>query len=394
MAEQLSLHDTLKKIQKKFGDNVVKMGVNDLGVDGILSLGSPSFDYCVYGGIPEGRIVEFSGAEGSGKTTTAFIVAASYQREEIKRNPERPRAIVLLDNEGTADPVWAKVLGYDMSEEAAVPTICLRPEAQSAEEIFDMALDMLKTGEVGLLIFDSIATLVPQQIADESMEKKQMGGIANTLTRFANTAVGLLRKYKATLIGINQVRENMSGYGDPLTTPGGRAWKHQCSMRLMFKRGPFFDEDGNEVMKKDAQSPAGHKIEVYVLKTKTCRWDRKLGYMNLNYIKGIDTLQDTIDTAILLGYIDNSTVGTFKLIDPETGEIMKDADGVDIKIRGKKNLKPYFEEHLDQWKILYDKVYDKLKQKDDPYVKSFEAMLGIDVNASLGLDASANLEEI
>lgn len=394
MAEQLSLHDTLKKIQKKFGDNVVKMGVNDLGVDGILSLGSPSFDYCVYGGIPEGRIVEFSGAEGSGKTTTAFIVAASYQREEIKRNPERPRAIVLLDNEGTADPVWAKVLGYDMSEEAAVPTICLRPEAQSAEEIFDMALDMLKTGEVGLLIFDSIATLVPQQIADESMEKKQMGGIANTLTRFANTAVGLLRKYKATLIGINQVRENMSGYGDPLTTPGGRAWKHQCSMRLMFKRGPFFDEDGNELMKKDAQSPAGHKIEVYVLKTKTCRWDRKLGYMNLNYIKGIDTLQDTIDTAILLGYIDNSTVGTFKLFDPETGELMKDSDGNDIKIRGKKNLKPYFEEHLDQWKMLYDKVYDKLKQKDDPYVKSFEAMLGIDVNASLGLGADANLEEI
>ena len=394
MAEQLSLHDTLKKIQKKFGDNVVKMGVNDLGVDGILSLGSPSFDYCVYGGIPEGRIVEFSGAEGSGKTTTAFIVAASYQREEIKRNPEHPRAIVLLDNEGTADPVWAKVLGYDMSEEAAVPTICLRPEAQSAEEIFDMALDMLKTGEVGLLIFDSIATLVPQQIADESMEKKQMGGIANTLTRFANTAVGLLRKYKATLIGINQVRENMTGYGDPLTTPGGRAWKHQCSMRLMFKRGPFFDEDGNELMKKDAQSPAGHKIEVYVLKTKTCRWDRKLGYMNLNYIKGIDTLQDTIDTAILLGYIDNSTVGTFKLFDPETGELMKDSDGNDIKIRGKKNLKPYFEEHLDQWKMLYDKVYDKLKQKDDPYVKSFEAMLGIDVNASLGLGADDNLEEI
>lgn len=392
--ENLTLQETLKQIQKKFGEKVVKTGVDELTVDGILSLGTPTFDYCVYGGIPEGRIVEFSGAEGSGKTTTAFIVAASYQREEIKRNPENPRAIVLLDNEGTADPVWAKVLGYDMSQNAAVPTICLRPEAQSAEEIFDMALDMLKTGEVGLLIFDSIATLVPQQIADESMEKKQMGGIANTLTRFANTAVGLLRKYKATLIGINQVRENMSGYGDPLTTPGGRAWKHQCSMRLMFKRGDFFDEDGNVLLKRDAQSPAGHKIEVCVLKTKTCKWDRKVGYMTLNYTRGIDTLQDTIDVATYLGYIDNSVQGSFKLIDPETGEIMRDEEGNEIKIRGKKNLKPYFEEHMDQWKKLYDIVYEKLKQKSDPYVKSFEEMLGIDVGERFGINMQSNIEEL
>jgi len=76
-----------------------------------------------------------------------------------------------------------------------------------------------------------------------------MGGIAKALTRFANTAIGLLRKYKATLVAINQVRDNMTGYGDALTTPGGRSWKHACSMRLMFKRGEFFDEDGNILTK-------------------------------------------------------------------------------------------------------------------------------------------------
>lgn len=381
MAEQLSLKETLKKISKKYGENVVKVGVEDLAVDGILSLGTPSFDFCVYGGIPEGRIVEFSGAEGSGKTTTAFIVAASYQREEIKRNPDNPRAIVLLDNEGTADPVWAKKLGYNMAEDAQVPTIIIRPEAQSAEEIFDIAIDLLKTGEVGLLIFDSIATLVPMQIADESMEKKSMGGIASTLTRFANTAVGLLRKYKATLIGINQVRENMSGYGDPLLTPGGRAWKHQCSMRLMFKRGDFFDADGNTIAKKDAQSPAGHIIEAAVLKTKTCRWDRKLGYMHLDYTRGIDVLQDTIDVATHFGYIDNSVQGTFKLIDIDTGEIMVDDEGKEIKIRGKKNLVAYFRDNVTQWRRLYDLVYNKLKQKDDPFIVSFETMLNRDIES-------------
>lgn len=388
-----SLSEVLKGIHKKFGQSVATVGVEALSVDGLLSLGSPALDFCIYGGIPEGRIVEFSGAEGSGKTTNAFLAAAAYQREEIKRNPDEPRAIVLLDNEGTADPSWAAVLGYDMSAEAKVPTILIRPENQSAEEIFDMALDLLKTGEVGLLIFDSLATLVPQQIVEESMEKKQMGGIAIALTRFANTAVGLLRKHKATLIGINQVRENLSGYGDKLLTPGGRAWKHQCSMRLMFKRSTFFDEERNELT-KSAQSPAGHIIEMAVLKTKTCKWDRKLGYTHLNYTKGVDVLWDTIDIATHFGYIDNSVQGSFKLVDPETGEIMTDEEGKEIKIRGKKNLVTYFEEHPIEWRKLYDLVYNKLKQKDDPHIKAFEEMLDVSIYEHLGLSENANLEEI
>lgn len=395
MAREVSdLKSVLKNIAKQYGDNVVKIGCEDLAVDGILSLGSPSADFCLYGGIPEGRIVEFSGAEGSGKTSSAFLVAAQYQREEVKRNPDNPRAIILLDNEGTADPKWAKVLGYDMTEDAEVPTIVIRPEAQSAEEIFDMALDMLKTGDVGLLIFDSIATLVPQQIADESMEKQQMGGIAKALTRFANTAIGLLRKYKATLIAINQVRENISGYGDPLMTPGGRAWKHACSSRIMFKRGAFFDEDGNILQKKDAQSPAGHIVELYVLKTKTCRWDRKLGYMHLNYTKGIDILADTIDVAAHFGFIDDSVQGSFKLVDPETGEPICDENGDPIKIRGRKNVITYFREHPAEWKRLYDMCYDKLKQKEDPFTKSFEEMLGIDLNEKLGVSNFEDLAEM
>ena len=388
-----SLAEVMKKISKKYGDNVVRVGAQDLTVDGVLSLGSPSLDFCIYGGVPGGRIVEFSGPEGSGKTTNAFLAAASYQRAEVKRNPENPRSIVFLDNEGTLDREWAAKMGYDISEDATVPTILIRPEAQSAEEIFDMALDMLKTGEVGLLIFDSIATLVPMQIADESMEKQQMGGIAKALTRFANTAIGLLRKYKATLIAINQVRENIGGYGPALSTPGGRAWKHACSMRLMFKRGAFFDEDGNELT-TSAESPAGHIIDMAVLKTKTCRWDRKLGHAHLNYTRGVDIVQDTIDVALHLGFIDNSAQGMYKLIDPETGALMIDADGNEIKIRGKKNVATYFREHTDQWRKLYDMVYEKLSQKQDPFVKSFEEMLGLSIYSKLGIENNVELEEL
>lgn len=393
-----SLAQVLKKISKEYGNNIAKIGADDLTVDGILSLGSPLVDYCLYGGIPEGRIVEFSGAEGSGKTTTAFLVAASYQRKELERHPvgmewtdsngtihNEPRKIIFLDNEGTLDPTWAKVFGYDLSADADVPTIVIRPEGQNAEQIFDMALDLLRTGEVGLLIFDSIATLVPAQIADESMEKYQMGGIAKSLTRFANTALGILRKYKATLIGINQVRENMTAYGNPITTPGGRSWRHACSSRLMFKKGDFFDEEGNKLT-NSAESPAGHIVNVAVLKTKTSRWDRKGGSYRLNYTKGIDILSDTIEAAIHFGFIDNSVQGSFKLINPDTGEVIKDKDGNEIKIRGKKNVTTYFNEHTDEWKKLYDKVYEKLSQKEDPYIVSFEKMLNVNTKEVFGFD--------
>ena len=112
MAE--NLQSILKQITKKYGENVAKVGADDLTVDGVLSFGSPMIDYCLYGGIPEGRITEFSGAEGSGKTSSAFLVAASYQRVELERHPINeewtdstgiirvgPRYIVFLDNEGT-----------------------------------------------------------------------------------------------------------------------------------------------------------------------------------------------------------------------------------------------------------------------------------------------------
>ena len=210
-----------------------------------------------------------------------------------------------------------------------------------------------------------------------------MGGIAKSLTRFANTALGLLRKYKATLVAINQVRENMTGYGSSLMTPGGRAWKHACSSRLMFKRGDFFDEDGN-VLKTTAESPAGHIINVAVLKTKTSKWDRKGGSYRLNYTKGVDILSDTIEAALHFGLIDNSVQGTFKIIDPDTGEVKLDADGKEIKIRGKKNVTTYFEEHKDEWKQLYDKVYELIRQKESPYIKSFEEMLNSNATEVFG----------
>ena len=97
-------------------------------------------------------------------------------------------------------------------------------------------------------------------------------------------------------------------------------------------------------------------------------------------------MQDTIDIAITFGLIDNSVQGSFKLIDIDTGEILTDDGGNEIKIRGKKNIKPYLEEHKDIWRKLYDKVYEKLSQKDNPNVRSFEEMLQMNVEEAFGVN--------
>lgn len=378
-----SVADILKDVNKKYNDQVLTVGVEDLTSYGTLSLGSPGFDFCLYNSFPERRIVEFSGAEGSGKTTTAYLVAASYVRKELERNPDSPRGVLFVDLECGADPSWSIKMGYDMNSDK-VKTYRLTGSDMAAEHIFDVILNMVKTGEVGLVIIDSLNMLVPLQVFDESLEKKDMGGIAKPLGDFSRRIKGLLVKYNCTLIGINQLRESIGGYGNPITTSGGRGWKHACDVRMMFKKSSFFDEDGNE-LKSSAESPAGYIMEAAVLKTKVCKWDRKLGRIYVNYDRGVDIMQDTIEVAIYFGLIDNSTQGWFKVIDTDTGEIMCDDEGNPIKLRGKRSVKPYFEQHPEQWKKLYDKVYEKLSEKENANVVAFEKMLNIDVDEAFNI---------
>lgn len=378
--ETQSLDSILKSINKKFGDKVASIGVPEKAEISTLSLGSPSLDFCLYNNLTEGKFVELNGLESSGKTTLAFLIASSYIKNELKRNPDNPRKILFVDAEATCDPVWAlQATGYDMNDKR-VPTIYIGGAGQTAEEYFDTVIECVRTGEIGLVIFDSLSMIVGQQLADESLEKKEMGGIAKVLGDFCKRSVGLFNRYRTTFIGINGLTENITGYGDPLQTPGGKAWKRACSVRLRVKRGDFFDDEGNTLAKKEAQSPAGHIIEVYVEKTKVCRWDRKLAYSHLCYSKGIDLIQDTIDVATYFGLIDNSVQGTFKLLDPTTGEVLTDSKGAEIKIRGKKNIKPYFMEHTDVFKRLYNKCYELLSKRDDSNIVAFENLLGVDVS--------------
>lgn len=379
-----SLQDVMKKINKTFGDKVAQMGVPAIQTKGTLSFGTPSLDFCTYNNVIEGTFIELNGLESSGKTTLAFLLAASYMKKEKERHPDNPRSILFVDAEATCDPSWAlQSAGYDMNDDV-IKTLYIQGAGQTAEEYFDMVIDAVSTGEIGLVIFDSLTMLVGQQVAGESLEKKQMGGASGPIGDFCKRSVGLFNRNKCTFIGIQGLTENLSGYGDAYNVPGGKTWKRTCSYRIRVKKGDFFDTDGNILAKKDAQSPAGHIIEIYVEKIKTAPWDRKLGTTNLNYTYGLDIIQDTIDTALRIGLIDNSVQGSFKLVDTDTGEILTDTDGNELKIRGKKNIKPFFKEHPEQFKKLFNKCYEIISRKKDPNIVAFEQLLNVDVDAVIG----------
>ena len=382
----MSLDSITKGLAKKYGvEGIAQIGVPKDKYKTTFSLGTPGFDFCTYNSIPEGIFIEFSGSESSGKTTGAFLLAANYIRKEKLKPIEQRRHILFVDAETTVDPIWAYTsTRYDMND-PEIKTVYVTPLGQSAEQIFDIVTEYVKSGEIGLVIFDSLSAIATQQVNDESFEKKDIGTLAKALADFVRRDTGLFARFHTTFIGINGTIMNVSGYGNPETTGGGTYWKRACSLRLKFKRGEYFDEDGNE-LKTTATSPAGHVIEVAVLKTKFCRWDRKLGRCHLHYVKGIDILWDTIELAINLGIITSPSQGWFVLNDPDTGEVILDKEGKEIKIRGQKNIKPYFETNLDLWKRVYNKVYQLLSKKDDPSIMSFEKMLGINVADAFDID--------
>ena len=378
-----SINAILKSINKQFGDNLISVGASKAN-RGRFSLGSPSADFMTYNAIPEGAWVEVSGPESSGKTLVAFLMAADFIRREKKKSEEERRHILFVDCEGTLDPEWCWTSAHYNVNDEDVRTYYVTPLGQSAEQIFDMIRSMVNSGQIGLVILDSLTAMAPQQVMDESFEKKEMGGISKPLADFVKRCTGLFNKYRTTFVGINGSIANMSGYGQAEVTGGGTYFKRACSLRIRTKKSTLFDDDWNE-LKSTAENPAGHIIELALLKSKFCRSDRRLSFIHLNYRKGVDILWDTVELAINVGLIDNSVQGTFKLVDPETGEVMHTDSGEEVKIRGKKNLKPYFESHPEMWKKLYDKVYEVISKKDDNTIKSFEELLNINVDERFGI---------
>lgn len=376
----------VKEINKQYKEDIASRGIPTRHFERI-PFSSPMPNWMTYGGIPRGRIIEFAGEENSGKTTTALDIVANAQKlfkkeyeEELQQLQEKEKLnkqeqirldylqdrgikrVVYCDCENTLDLDWCKKLNVDTAD-----MILLKPMSQTAEQIFEMLLQMMETDEVGLVIIDSLGVMISQQAYEKTMEEKTYGGIAAALTLFSKKAELLCTKYDCTLIGINQIREDMSGFGQLITT-GGKGWKHQCSLRLAFKKGDYIDDNNNRVRKSET-SPAGNLVNIAILKTKVCNPDRKNGYYTLNYTKGIDVINDTVELAIYYDIIQKAGAW-YNIIDQETGEVAKQAitlednrvEVSELKFQGKPALLQYLQDNTKRFNSIYEQVMKRLEE--------------------------------
>ena len=322
----MTMDEIMAKVNKDAKSDILTVGMKDYDYKRI-PFTSPRMNYCSFGGVPVGKLIEFYGEEHGGKTTSALDIVSNYQLMGDGRK------VLYVDAENSLDVEWAEKLGVDVEA-----MYLLQPESQSAEDIFQIIEDSVASGEIGLWVLDSIGVLVSSAEMDEkkTYDDKTYGGISAPLSRFSKKIEMLMKKHHCTGIGINQEREDMNSPWGGKRTPGGKAWKHNSSVRMCFKRGKFIDDKGNELT-RGAENPAGNIVLMEMTKNKTCPPTRRIGQYRINYLTGIDYIKDLVDVSIEIGVIEKSGAW-FTIIDTDSGEVIKD------KIQGQAKVFSLLEE--------------------------------------------------
>lgn len=306
------LDEMIKNVNKKYKDEIMSFGQLEYNYERI-PFSSPRMNYCTYGGIPKYKLTELFGVEYGGKTTTALDIVANYQHMG-----ETDGSVLYIDAENRLDKEWAEKIGVDITR-----MYIIQPKGQSAEDIFQMIEDAVTTNEVGLWLLDSIGMLLSSAELDpkKDYEDKTYAGISGPLTRFSKKIEQLLVKHKCTGVAINQVRDNLGSVWGGLKTPGGKAFRHACSMRVNFRRGNFIDEKGGR-LNNNAPNPAGNIVEFNIEKTTVCKPDRRIGSYTIMYNEGIAYLMDLVEVALEYNIIDQHGAW-FTILDPSTGEVLE-----------------------------------------------------------------------
>ena len=278
------LSDVLTEIEREYGKgSVMKLG--DRAAVDIEPIPSGSLlldDALGIGGYPKGRIIEIFGPESSGKTTLALHAVAEVQKKGGRA--------AFIDAENAIDPVYAKNLGVNIDE-----LILSQPD--SGEQGLDIMLMLVESGAVDLVVVDSVAALVPQAELDGEMGDNQVGLQARMMSKAMRKLAGAMNQNDCTAIFINQLREKVGViYGNPETTPGGRALKFYSSVRVEIRRSEAI-KNGTEIV--------GNKVNIKVVKNKVAP-PFKSTSVDIIYGKGISRDGEVLDLAVEKDIVDKS----------------------------------------------------------------------------------------
>ena len=279
-----ALDDVLASLEKQFGKGAVMLlGDNKHAEVEVSSSGSLALDIALgVGGYPKGRIIEIYGPESSGKTTFSLHAIA-----EIQKNGGRA---AVIDAEHALDPVYAKNLGVNINE-------LLLSQPDTGEQALEICEALVRSNAINIVVIDSVAALVPQAEIDGEMGDSHVGLQARLMSQALRKLSGTINKTKTIAIFINQLREKVGiMFGNPETTPGGRALKFYASVRLDVRRSESI-KVGDDIM--------GNKTTIKVVKNKVAP-PFKVANVDIMYGEGVSREGEIIDLGTDAGILEKT----------------------------------------------------------------------------------------